>query len=310
MLTTIRWPDGKRFAFSVFDDTDFATVENVGPVYALLADLGFRTTKSVWPLAGTAGDVYWGATCEDRPYLDWLIRLQQQGFEIGLHNVSCRTSTREQTIRGIARFKELFGHDPRTFANHVGTDESIYWYDVRLSGSRALLYKFLTRFKHVGRSRGHIPGDPLFWGDVCAERVKYVRNFIFSGMNTLKACPWMPYHDPARPYVNYWYASSPGINCKTFNDTICEAEQDGLEEEGGACIMYAHFANGFCENGRMNPRFRQLLERLAGKGGYFVPVGDLLDYILQQRGRLEITAGPRAQMERRWLWRKIRVGRE
>ena len=34
------WPDGKRFAFTVFDDTDRATLDNVREVYALLADLG------------------------------------------------------------------------------------------------------------------------------------------------------------------------------------------------------------------------------------------------------------------------------
>ena len=47
MAEAIPWPHGKRFAFTVFDDTDSATLENVSPVYALLRDLGFRTTKSV-----------------------------------------------------------------------------------------------------------------------------------------------------------------------------------------------------------------------------------------------------------------------
>ena len=51
--TAPRWPDGKAFAFSVFDDTDLSTLENAPAVYRLLRDLGFRTTKSVWPLRGT-----------------------------------------------------------------------------------------------------------------------------------------------------------------------------------------------------------------------------------------------------------------
>jgi len=38
-----------RLAFSVFDDTDLATVENVMPVYDLLADLGF-------PVVATSGN--------------------------------------------------------------------------------------------------------------------------------------------------------------------------------------------------------------------------------------------------------------
>ena len=44
------WPGNKSFAFSVFDDTDSQTLEKGKAVYALLADLGFRTTKSVWPI--------------------------------------------------------------------------------------------------------------------------------------------------------------------------------------------------------------------------------------------------------------------
>ena len=36
----VRWPHGRRFAFTVFDDPDAQTVESGRPVYALLADLG------------------------------------------------------------------------------------------------------------------------------------------------------------------------------------------------------------------------------------------------------------------------------
>ena len=46
----VRWPDGKDFAFTIFDDTDYARMDNVPPVYEFLKDQGFRTTKSVWPL--------------------------------------------------------------------------------------------------------------------------------------------------------------------------------------------------------------------------------------------------------------------
>jgi hypothetical protein len=175
---------------------------------------------------------------------------------------------------------------------------------------RAQLYTLLTRGKHKGQERGHVAGDPLFWGDVCRARVKYVRNFVFAGINTLRTCPWMPYHDPARPYVNYWFASAPGGDCNTFNNTIAEREQDRLEAEGGACIMYTHFAVGFSEGGRINSRFQALMERLAQKNGFFVPVGELLDYLLGQFGHREITNRQRRRMEQRWLLRKILVGTE
>ena len=60
----------------------------------------------------------------------------------------------------------------------------------------------------------------------------------------------MPYHDPRRPLVNSWFASSNGANPEVFLHCLSEKNQDRLEEEGGACVMYTHFANGFLEGGR------------------------------------------------------------
>ena len=84
----MEWPDGKRFAFTVFDDTDRGTMVNLPPVYDLLARLGFRTTKSVWPIRGDGEAMIPGATCDDPDYLEWVLALQDQGFEIGFHNAT------------------------------------------------------------------------------------------------------------------------------------------------------------------------------------------------------------------------------
>ena len=46
------WPEGRDFAFTVFDDADSQTLENGRPIYELLGGLGLRTTKSVWPVRG------------------------------------------------------------------------------------------------------------------------------------------------------------------------------------------------------------------------------------------------------------------
>jgi hypothetical protein len=304
---TIEWPEGKRFAFTVFDDTDSATVENVGSVYAFLRDLGFKTTKSVWPVAGDKEPVLGGSTCEDDDYRQWLLQLKDEGFEIALHNATYHDSSREETIRAFQQYKEIFGSDPVSLANHTSNAEGIYWGADRVSGIRVPFYKVLTRFKRR-RFRGHRDGDRLFWGDVCKERLKYVRNFVFSDMNTLAACPLMPYHDPIRPYVNYWFASAEGGTLDSFNRTISEENQDRLEAEGGACIMYTHFAKGFYRDGQIEPRFRQLMERLSKKQGWFVPVAELLDHIQEKRGRHELTPRQRAGLEWKWLRHKVLVG--
>ena len=304
----VTWPSGKRFAFSVFDDSDLATVENVGPVYRFLEDLGVRTTKSVWPMHGTGTPVIGGQTCDDADYRAWVLDLQRRGFEIGSHGATPATSERDVVIAATDRFRELFGHDPRAFANHSGCRESIYWGSARVSGIHRLAYNLMTGFRRTNAFRGHVEGDPLFWGDICRERIGYVRNFTFDDIDTLAACPMMPYHDPDRPYVNGWFASSEGADVAAFNRCLAEEAQDRLEDAGSACIMYTHFASGFVRDGQLDERFRVLMTRLAAKDGWFVPVTTLLDHLGTQRGDAPITPGERRAVERRWLRSKAHVG--
>jgi hypothetical protein len=277
-------------------------------VYAFLADLGFRTTKSVWAVTAPGVPHVGGATCDDPAYLAWTLQLQADGFEIGSHGASYTTTPRPLVARSLERFRDLYGAYPSAFANHTGCRESIYWGEERVSGLNRLAYNAMTRFRRRGYFRGSVPGDPLFWGDLCRQHVRYVRNFTFREVNTLRACPQMPYHDPERPMVNRWFASSEGAGVDAYNACLTEANQDRLEAEGGACIMYTHFASGFYRDGRLNPRFQDLMTRLAGRNGWFVPVTTLLDHIADQRGVPEITPGQRGALERRWLTSKIRVG--
>lgn len=116
--------------------------------------------------------------------------------------------------------------------------EALYWGPARLGGQRRLLYLVLTRFSSVNRFFGHVAGHPWFWGDLCRERVRYCRNFIFSDLNTLRTCPWMPYYDPSRPWVSHWFAGREGAKGPSFRKLLAEANQDRLEEEGGASIVY------------------------------------------------------------------------
>ena len=125
------WPDGKSFAFTIFDDPDLDTVENVASIYSFLTDIGMRTTKAVWPVGGPGSPKIGGATCEDEQYLEWILKLQKDGFEIALHNVTHHTSSRRETARGIEAFYRLFGHYPLSMANHSGCQESIYWESAR-----------------------------------------------------------------------------------------------------------------------------------------------------------------------------------
>lgn len=306
MQKRVNWPQGKRFAFTVFDDTDFTTVENGPAVYDFLFDLGIITTKSVWPVKGGGVPVNGGATCADTDYLAWVRRLKGQGFEIGMHNATYHTSNREQAIAGLERFREYFGQYPGIQANHAGCADGIYWGDARLSGTNRVVYNLLTRCSNRRRFLGHVESSEFFWGDKCKQHIKYVRNFVFSDINTLRACPYMPYFDQERPFVNNWFSSSEGADCRAFCRTVSEANQDRLEEEGGACIMYTHLgAPDFVQDGVLNSEFQRLMKRLRSKNGWFVPVSTLLDHLQEERGRRTISLSERSGLERKWLVHKV-----
>jgi hypothetical protein len=300
-----RWPDGKAFAFSILDDTDRSTLSNVSPVYAFLHDHGFLTTKSVWTTKGREG---WGDTCENPEYRAWCRDLLAKGFEIAFHNAAPHTSLRDGTRAGLQKFYEHFGHFPRVMANHENCRENIYWGDGRVTGLNRVAYNLLTRGTHYNRFRGHVGGDVHFWGDLCREHVTYVRNFVFGNINTLSDCPHMPYHDPERPYVNFWFASSEAPDLRAFTSLLEEKNQDRLEAEGGACILYTHLADGFCKDGRLDARFTRLMERLAARPGWFVPVSTLLDRLRRENGGHRISSQERRRLEVKWLLHKCRVG--
>lgn len=310
LVKRVEWPDGRAFAFTIFDDTDRATVENVAPIYEFLGELGLRTTKSVWPLEPGDGAPHQGSSCEDPEYLAWTLELQRQGFEIGYHGAASSTAARLKVIRALDCFRDHYGHDPRSMANHPLSAESMYWGVDRVSGIHRPIYRVLTWTNVHSRRvfRGHRTGDPLFWGDACRDRVRYVRNFTFPEINTLAACPSMPYHDRNRPYVAAWFAASEGAEVDAFCNLISEANQDRLESEGGACIVYTHFAYGFSAGKELHPRFKGLMDRLARKNGWFVPVATLLDHLAAQQGVNELTTAQRWSLERSWLRSKLKTG--
>lgn len=127
-------------------------------------------------------------------------------------------------------------------------------------------------------------------------------------MNTLRACPMMPYHDPNRPYVRAWFASAEDAHVEQFNARLSERKQERLEAEGGACFMHTHLASGFCRDGALDACFRELMERISRRNGWFVPVGTLLGHPAASRGVAALSPPERAGRERRWLRGEVRVG--
>jgi hypothetical protein len=306
-----RFPGNKSFAFSIFDDTDNSTLENIRPVYRLLRDLGFRTTKSVWALDPAPEARFGGSTLQDREYLDYVQELQRDGFEIGLHNVRSGSAPREIIQQGFEEFRSRIGDNPRCHANHSDNRENIYWGSSRLSRAAAkFLYNLRNGYGLRGYFQGDTPDSGYFWGDLCKLHIRYVRNFVFNEINLERINPTLPYYDPGKPFVNFWFSSSEGGNVSKFCHTLHESNQDRLQAESGICIMYTHFASGFASGDATHSLFTRLMRRLSKLNGWFVPVTELLDFLQREKaGRNTIPAGERAAMENRWIRYKMRVGR-
>jgi hypothetical protein len=242
--------------------------------------------------------------------VDWLLSLQRQGFEIAFHNAAPCTSSRETTRLALARFRELFGTQQVLFCNHESNGENMYWGDARLSGWRRILYNLATRGKRKDVFRGHVEGDPLFWGDLCQQHVRYVRNFVFDELDALSVCPEQPYHDPAKPYANFWFTSANGGTLARFLKNFTAERLKHLEAAGGLCIAYVHFAYGFVEDGTLNAAFRKRMELLANLNGWFVPASQVLDHLRSGAGTRERGMTPELlrQLERKWVFEKLLKG--
>jgi hypothetical protein len=305
------YPGGKDFAFTIVDDTDDGQVSNLEPVYEFLDDLGLRTTKTVWVQRGANPDHFASSsqTLEDEKYLQFVLRLQRRGFEIAMHLASPGSSRRAETLAAYAKFRQILGQYPKVNINHYANKEGMYWGRDRFDGSLFRAgYEVLTRW---GQFLGHVPDSEYFWGDICQEHTKYVRNFTYQSINTLGVNPGMPYHDPHRPFVNYWFSSADGADVDKFGGLLREGNQDRLSRQRGCCIVYTHFGKGFVRDGKLDATWEQGMRALAQRNGWFVPVSQLLDFLLEQRQEHQIGEGERARLAYRWMaeriWERIAV---
>ena len=287
------YPDGRNFAFTVTDDPDWAKLERIKPLYDFLTEVGMRTTVAVWVkeasrpdgIPDRPGKFYYGSTCENRDYLAYIQELQKRGFEIALHGISGGNDHRDDTADGYEKFKQLFGEYPKMNIMHSNNLENVYW--GRKVIENELLRKMIGIFYGLAALpySGEEPKSPYFWGDILKEKTKYVRLWGTSDINTLKYNPSMPYHDPNKPYVNYWFSCSDGYRLPWFKKLISDKNIEKLVAERGASIVYAHFASFGKKDAsglyRIDEDFkRQILKISQQKDGWFVPASVLLDRLL------------------------------
>ena len=205
----MQFPNGRRFAFTILDDTDDATFENIVPIYDRLREYGFRTTKTVWPLDCPEGSQeYFAAETLQRPeYLSYVQQLVADGFELASHGATMESSNRERTLRGFEFLDRHFDTTLQLYANHGENRENVYWGAERI---RTPLFRWLMRAIQRDRPNryycGELEGSEFFWGDVCRKRFRVERAGRIQFFKRRVGAPVEPeairpggIHDPERP---------------------------------------------------------------------------------------------------------------
>jgi len=295
----VTWPHGRAFALTICDDTDNGTLANLKPVYDALASNGLHTTKTVWSLPCKPDDQFWGETLSHVAYLQWVLELSRQGFEIAWHGTRSGGSTRAEIIEGIDLFRRELGAWPDTYANHANNVENIYWGLERFDNP---LLRFLYARARRGQPafQGSKPQSPHYWLDVCSERLQYVRDFTFRDIVTSEVDPWMPYHDPRRDEVRAWFSSTAAADVAKFVHLLTPTNIDRLDSSGGVCILYTHCGSGFVTNGKLDGRVAGVLRELAKRNGWYVPVRAILRHLESVSGLHTLGKRERSVLEWRW----------
>lgn len=316
----MKFPNNKLFAFSILDDTDDSTLKNIQPVYEMLWELGFRTTKTVWPFDSPEGSpIYFAAeTLQNEAYLEYIHTLLDRGFELAFHGATMEPSRRDRTLRGLEYFNNEFGKYPRLFCNHGYNRENIYWGQKRFQSKLfRYIFRLAEKYKKKHRYIAAAVEDPNFWdgereiseyywGDLCKRHIQYVRNFTFKRLNSLEVNPEMPYKLHQTGYVNYWFSTADAPDVDSFNKLFTFERIDDLERSGGVCLLSTHLGKEFANNGKVNSNALKILKYIASKNGWFVPVSTILDFLLEKKeSSVELTDYQCFRLEFRFIIENI-----
>ena len=262
----LRWPPFPyRAGFCITDDTDTATLDSVRAVYDTLHEHGVFATKTVWAfppeepcgVPGLPPSIQRGVTLADRGYRDYCASLAQRGFELTLHGATAGNNTRERTLRGFAALDEIAPRSP-VFICHAKNAENPYWQQHVVA--RGPLRSILNGYAGQHRCSGEVPASPYFWGDVCLDRVRYIRLLRTRRIDTLAANPSMPYFEREKPFVRGWFSATK----RSFRDVTADAALTALESAWGVCVLYQYMCRyADPATGRATAAFTAGVQRLA-----------------------------------------------
>ena len=301
------WKNNKKFALTIVDDTDGACVDNIKPVYDCLYQNKILTTKTVWMYRPR--DYFLGDSLENAEYLNYILDLQKNGFEIALHDVGSGRFERAEILSALKKFNELFGAYPKIQINHGDNPSSIYWCGKRFSAPVSKIYDFYKKRKGTFvQSEGDAADSGSFWGDECKKHIKYIRNRVYGELNLLKRDKYTPYREKRKDLCsNYWFSSSDAMTADMFVKLLSEKNVDRLERENGCAVIYTHFGYGFVDkNNRLREDVRKAIEYAAKKDGWFAPASEILDFMLEHKRQNEyITETSSLMLDMKWIAERV-----
>jgi len=301
MKNNFVYPGGAEFAFTILDDTDDTTVKNGRPVYDFLADLGLRTTKTVWAFDTSPenrGPYFAGETLSSPKNLKWVHELAENQFEIAFHNATMGSSVRDDTVRALDFIKKEFGRPVRLHCNHGQNRENLHWGAARYNSPLIRrVFKYLTSYRSYPTFEGEVTDSPYYWADVAEARLAYIRAFTFRELNAMKIPPGRPYRDSAKQSGPLFFNTTDASDVLSFNKFVNRASIDSLRAEKGWAIISTHLGKGYFKDNKLNAQFKETMQYIASLPGWFVPVSEMLDFVSGETGSDEISNLQRSRME-------------
>lgn len=283
-------PEKYDFAFLVVDDTDCARIPEICEVYEHLYQNGLRTNKTIWVYPPKDEPKNYGDSLSDPNYAQWVKMLNNQGFEIGLHNVGSGGFNREEILSGLEKFKEVLGNYPNIHVNHSYNPDNIYSGEQRFGRIFSRVLKILYP-KYKG-FQGNDRSSEYFWGDVHKDMIKYSRNVELPSLNLASHIGQVPFvYSNKKEFSNYWYPVTFAPNPWMWNKMVNQKSIDKLKKRRGAAIVYTHFGYYHLEHGKLDPGFKSSVEYLGKQNGWYVNLSEFLDYQLEHIGnnRLDLS---------------------
>jgi hypothetical protein len=294
------WPGNKKIAFSLITEPDFCTSELVNPIEDFLIDNGILFTKTVWVYP--PNNHYTGEYLTNNDHMLRVKELQENGIEIGLHNVGSGTFNRSSILEGIELFHKIIGHYPRIQLNHSNPD-NIYWGSKRFIFPLSFIYGLFSKRKFEGNQ----PKSEYFWGDELKSKVKYLVWLNFTTVFTSLMNKYTVCKDTSKQYANYLVNVVELKSCEEIASVINRKTLNKLNESNGTLIICTNFSKGFYNetDQSINPKLKDAISLLKQYDMWHTTSTSIFDHIVNSEKATPLSFPDKIKLNIYWLFDKL-----